>query len=208
MNWQTIATLLPAAMLLAACSRGPDPALAIHDTKYEGVGDPPHECVFDTQTGLTWQVKSDAPGLNGWRNTYTWFDPAEKVGELDHRGIEDGGDCEGSACDTWHLVEAVNKAGHCGYSDWRMPLRDELFSISDLRKLDNPPTANMTYFPLMQPAEYWSSNDYKYQWNTAWTWNFQFGHDRVDWKASPKHVRLVRGSGENLPKVKETPMDQ
>jgi len=34
-------------------------------------------------------------------------------------------------------------------------------------------------------------------------WNFQFGHDRVDWKKAPKFVRLVRGSGQNLPEVKD-----
>jgi len=195
------------ALVITACSRGPDPALRAHDTKYSGIGDPPYNCVLDGQTGLIWEVKSDAPGLHDWRNTYTWFDPDESNQELDYRGTEDGGQCAGSACDIWHYVEFVNKAGHCGHFDWRVPFRDELFSISDLRRLESPPTTNMNYFPHMQAAEYWSVNDYSFQWNAAWVWSFQFGHDRVDWKASPKYVRLVRGEAVELPKVKDSPMD-
>ncbi len=202
----TLAALL-LALVTTGCSRGPDPALRVHDTKYSGIGDAPYDCVLDGQTGLIWEVKSDSPGLHDWHNTYTWFDPDEAHQELDYRGTEDGGQCAASACDIWHYVETVNKAGHCGYFDWRVPLRDELYSISDLRRLSNPPTANMDYFPFTQAAEYWSVNDYSFQWDAAWAWSFQFGHDRVDWKASPKYVRLVRGNAAELPKVKDSPMD-
>ena len=193
---------------IAACSREPNPAPNIHDTKYSGIGDPPHECVLDGQTGLYWEVKSATPGLHDWHNTYTWFDPDETNKELDYRGVEDGGQCTGSACDTWNYVRAVNDAGLCDYFDWRMPSRNELFSVSDLRRADDPPTMNMQYFPYAQPDEYWSANDYSFQYNAAWVWNFRFGHDRVDWKDSPKFVRLVRGTASELPKVKESPMDQ
>ena len=127
----------------------------------------------------------------------------EAHGELDYRGTENGGECAGSNCDTWHYVLAVNEAGYCGYQDWRLPAKDELFSISDLRKAANPPTQDTTVFVWSQPAEYWSANDYSFQWDAAWAWNFEFGHDRVDWKKTPKFVRLVRGSAESLPEVKE-----
>jgi len=188
---------------VAACSRGPDPALLAHDTKYSGVGDAPHQCVKDGQTGLFWEVKSNDSGLHDWRNTYTWFDPDGTNDELDYRGTEDGGECTGSPCDTAQYVQAVNKVGHCGYFDWRVPGKDELFSVSDLRRHENPPTMNIEYFPLAQADEYWSANDYSFQHNAAWAWNFAFGHDRVDWKASPKFVRLVRGEPLNLTPTKE-----
>ena len=207
MRISIISTLL--LMLgIAACSRAPGPPPNIHDTKYSGIGDPPYECVLDGQTGLYWEAKNDAPGLHDWRNTYTWFDPDETNNELDYRGIEDGGQCADSACDTWHYVQAFNEAGFCGYFDWRMPSKNELFSVSDLRRADDPPTMNVEYFLYARPDEYWSANDYSFQYNAAWVWNFQFGHDRVDWKASPNFVRLVRGTASELPKVKETPMDQ
>jgi len=160
-------------------------------------------CVEDLRTGLTWEVKSDAPGLHDWRNTYSWYDPGETHGELDYRGVADGGRCAASRCDTSNFVEAVNAAGHCGFSDWRMPSRDELMSISDPGKGRSPPTANLDYFPFTQPEEYWTGNDYGTQYQSAWAWNFFYGHDRVDWKRAPKFVRLVRGAGRNLDRVKE-----
>jgi len=160
-------------------------------------------CIQDARTDLLWQGKTDVPGLHNYRNTYTWYDPNEAQGELDYRGTEDGGECSGSACDTWHYVQAVNEAGYCGYDDWRMPAKDELFSISELSRASDPPTIDTQYFVHSQIAEYWSGNDYSFQWDAAWAWNFRFGHDRVDWKRAPKYVRLVRGSGENLPEVKE-----
>jgi len=187
----------------AACGRVPDPELLAHDTKYSGIGDPPHQCVLDGQTGLYWEAKTSVPGLHDWRNTYTWFDPDGTTGELDYRGSEDGGKCVGSPCDTAQYVQAVNKTGRCGYSDWRIPTRDELFSTSDLRRHENPPTINVDFFPFAQAGEYWSSNDYSFRHDAAWAWNYAFGHDRVDWKASPKFVRLVRGESSKLTPVKE-----
>ncbi len=188
-------------LLLAACGDAERQGPSVHATKYRVAE--PGACVQDTATGLTWELKSETAGLHDWRNTYSWFNPEEAHNELDYRGTPDGGECSGSACDTWAFVEAVNAAGHCGHSDWRMPSRDELMSISDLARADNPPTANLEYFPHMQPAEYWTGFDYGTQYQSAWAWNFFYGHDRVDWKKSPKFVRLVRGTAEDLEKVKE-----
>lgn len=186
-------------LLLASCGGGTADRYAIHDSKYSLAGD----CVHDSVTGLTWEVKLDRPGLRDWRNTYTWFDPAEAHEEIDYRGTADGGDCAGSACDSWDFQRAVNETGLCGYSDWRVPMRDELYSISDLRKAGSPPTINTRYFPHTQASEYWSSNDYSFQPDSAWAWNFEYGHDRVDWKESAKHLRLVRGEASQLEQVKE-----
>jgi len=195
--------LVAIPFLLSACEQESGPGPEIHDIKYlaigtDGqavVGDPgDNDCVLDQFIGLVWEVKSDQPGLRDWRNTYSWYDPDESYkGKLDYRGTRNGGKCEGSDCDTAGYVKAVNEIGYCGHSDWRMPTRDELGSISDPRKADNPPTINLNYFPHTQPEEYWSANDYQSQYNAAWRWNFKFGHDRVDWKASPGRVRLVRG---------------
>jgi len=196
-------TLSLAFLALGACSQDADDAQFTHDNKYSAVSVDNDACVFDNQTGLLWQVKTDVAGLHDLRNTYSWYNPNEANGELDYRGVENGGQCAGSACDTWHYVAAVNQAGYCGYQDWRMPGKDEMFSISDLRRADNPPTINTAFFVHAQPAEYWSVNDYSFQWDTAWAWNFEYGHDRVDWKKTPKYVRLVRGSASRLPEVKE-----
>jgi hypothetical protein len=204
--------LLPAlAFFLAACDDDSGPGLEIHDTKYtaidahgEALATLPAPCVFDQYTGLTWEVKTAEPGLRAWHNTYSWYDPGETHdGELDYRGTPGAGQCQNSDCDTHAYVEAVNSTGHCGFTDWRVPLRGELASISDPRGAESLPTVNPRYFPHMQSAEYWSANDFAFQWNAAWVWNFQHGHDRVEWKATPRHVRLVRGEAMHLARVKD-----
>jgi len=202
------------ALPLLGCSKDSGPGLEIHDTKYVAVGADGQPtsidagsfpCTLDQYTGLMWEVKSDEPGLHDWRNTYSWYHPEEsnKPDGLDYRGTPNGGECADSDCDTWIYVQAVNKAGYCGHNDWRLPLRDELATISDLRKVDTPPTTNMLYFPNMQAGEYWSGNDYHFQYDSAWAWNFGYGHDRVDWKKSPKPVRLVRGEALHLTRIKD-----
>ena len=172
-------------------------------SKYSTVETNGDRCVHDNVTGLTWEQKTNDDGLHRHDSTYTWFDPDEAVGELDYRGVENGGNCLGSQCDTWHFVAAVNAAGYCGYDDWRMPIKDELLSISDITQVDTPPTVNRTFFPRTHPAEYWSGNDYSFQYDAAWAWNFALGHDRVDWKRTPKYVRVVRGTASHLEPVKE-----
>lgn len=189
--------------LLTACGQDESGDADPTKSRYSRVSVANETCILDNSTGLLWAGKTDVAGLHDYRNTYTWYDPGEAHGELDYRGTENGGECTGSTCDTWHYVRAVNEAGYCAHSDWRLPAKDELFSISDLRLAATPPTTDTEYFPFTQIAEYWSANDYSFQWDAAWAWNFQFGHDRVDWKKTPKYVRLVRGSGDNLPEVKE-----
>ena len=189
--------------LLTACGQDESGDATPTKSRFSLVSVADETCILDSSTGLLWAGKTDVAGLHDYRNTYTWYDPDEANGELDYRGTEDGGECTGSSCDTWHYARAVNEAGYCGHTDWRLPGKDELFSISDLRLAATPPTIDTEYFSFSQIAEYWSANDYSFQWDASWAWNFQFGHDRVDWKRTAKYVRLVRGSGDNLPEVKE-----
>lgn len=197
---------------LAGCDSRSGPGPEIHDSKYVALGPDgqqlpagePGPCVLDQFTGLVWEVKTTEPGLHFAQHTYSWFNPAEDAsGDLDYRGMANGGDCEGSACDTHAFVTAVNAAGHCGFHDWRMPTRDELGSISDPRKSSTPPTINTQYFPHTQSGEYWSANDYQFHWDTAWLWSFGNGMDRVEWKSSPRYARLVRGEAVYLERVED-----
>jgi len=114
-----------------------------------------------------------------------------------------GGTCSGSDCDTYAVAQAAKTEALCGANDWRIPSRDELGSISDPRKTQDPPSINTLFFPNTQPGEYWSFNDYQFHWNTAWLWNFENGLDRVEWKASPRFVRLVSGTAEYLERVED-----
>jgi len=212
-NYPILLSTAAALFLLSACDKETGPGPEVHDTKYVAIGpdgqpvdgDPgENDCVLDQYIGLTWEVKSDQPGLRDWRNTYTWYSPDESwENELDYRGLPDGGECAGSDCDTTAYVKAVNELGYCGHNDWRLPSRDELGSISDPRKVDNKPTINMEIFPHTRLGEYWSGNDYSFQYDSAWRWSFKFGHDRVDWKKSPGYLRLVRGEATLLVRIKD-----
>ena len=202
-----------AGIVLVSCNGEPAVGPEIHDTKYRAVDangetlgpeTAPGDCALDQFTSLTWEVKTSQPGLRFAENTYSWYDPSEAHGgELDYRGEADMGACTGSVCDTSAYVEAVNAVALCGYTDWRMPTRDELGSISDPRKNQAPPSINTRFFPNTMPGEYWSGNDYQFQWNAAWVWSFHNGLDRVEWKASPRYVRLVRGEPRQVSRVKD-----
>ena len=150
-------------------------------------------CVHDNLSGLDWEVKTTTPGLHNMENTYSWYAPSEPHNELDYRGLANGGQCQGSACDIFEFVQAVNKEVFCGFSDWRLPSKEEFFSISDLSLITTPPTLDIKSFPNTKTAEYWTGFDYSFQYNAAWAWNFKYGHDRVDWKKNAKFVRLLRG---------------
>ena len=208
----TLEALLP-TLALVSCGGETGPGPEIHDTKYRAVdasglvlnpAEAPGACVQDEFTGLIWEVKEDSGGLRDAQHTYSWFDPEEShAGELDYRGLPDGGDCRGSACDTAAYVAAVNAVALCGYTDWRMPTRDELGSISDPRRTAAPPTINTRHFPHTQAGEYWSGNDYQFQYDAAWVWNYQNGMDRVEWKRSPRYVRLVRGESRRVVRIRD-----
>ena len=198
----TFVTIL-SCLFAAACSETRNESTPTLEERLHSVTVGDNTCVFDDTTELLWQTKTRDTGLHHSSNTYSWFDPNEANGELDYRGLEDGGKCTGSKCDTWHYVKAVNREGLCGYVDWRVPEKNEFYSISDIRRLKMPPTTDTNFFPLTESAEYWTGNDYSFQYDAAWAWNFALGHDRVDWKKEAKFVRLVRGTPGELEKVKE-----
>jgi hypothetical protein len=213
MKLKLIQALIWAVVIsLTGCEKPTGPGPEIHDTKYIAIaadgeimttGATSPVCVLDQFTGLLWELKTDTEGLHDWRNTYSWYNPEESNEQLDYRGTPGMGECTGSACDTWDFVRAVNRAGLCGHSDWRVPIRDEIASLSDPRKLESPPTINMKYFPHTQLAGYWTHNDYAFQWDAAWLWSFRYGHDRVEWKETPNFVRLVHGDAMHLKRVED-----
>ncbi|SYZ81279.1 putative lipoprotein [Vibrio paracholerae] len=100
----------------------------------------------DNVTGLIWEVKQPvgSGGLRDASHTYTWYNPDNSSNGGD-AGTQNGGTCQGSACDTQAFVNAVNSQGLCGASDWRLPSVNELFSIVHNGRIE--PAIDQAYFP-------------------------------------------------------------
>lgn len=150
-------------------------------------------CVRDNVTGLIWEVKqpNGSGGLRDANHTYSWYNPDNSTNG-GSAGTQNGGTCQGSACDTQAFVNAVNSQGLCGVSDWRMPSVNELLSIVHNGRFQ--PAIDQAYFPhTPQYGAYWSSSPNASYSNYAWS--VYFGNGYVDYgshKNLNSHVRLVR----------------
>ncbi|ABM23526.1 MULTISPECIES: DUF1566 domain-containing protein [Shewanella] len=79
-----------------------------------------------------------------------------------------------------------------GYSDWRLPNKNELASIIEYRC--HHPAINSQIFPNTSPSGYWSSShSSNYGNHTSWIVEFNSGSVYLDVRFHYYHVRLVRG---------------
>ncbi len=77
------------------------------------------------------------------------------------------------------------------YSDWRLPKRVELLSITDKTKYD---PAIISGFKHVASGDYWSSSPYASDTSNAWCVNFKDGNDFWYGKSLAYLVRCVRDS--------------
>jgi hypothetical protein len=112
-------------------------------------------CVKDKTTGLIWEVKNGINLLDNKNNTYTWYDPDSTDGNT---GVQNGGNCTGSLCDTNSYVDAINQLASpfCGSRNWRLPSADELIAMHPdfIRK-----NQNFNRFVYMLDDGYWKFMD-------------------------------------------------
>lgn len=167
--------------------------VAADGSVYTGSGnyaEDPWDCVYDKNTGLHWEVKTNKAGLRFAENTYTWYDPNMRKNFI---GVPNGGSCSGSDCDITAFVNEFNKEGLCGLKDWHLPENIEMGSIVFISKNREIDPVFRNFFPNTQSADYWTASTYAFQGGSAWTWDFKLGFDHVDWQKTPKYVRLVSG---------------
>jgi hypothetical protein len=135
--------------------------------------------IFDAQTNLTWEKKDQAGGLHDVANTYNW---CEATGNST-------GVCDGNAT-SW--ISQVNADVFAGFSNWRVPTKDELLGIADTSVVgcnSGTPCIDPIFGPT-QAAVYWSSTVVGPA--GAWVVRFNSGDAGNTFKDDGFHVRSVR----------------
>lgn len=104
----------------------------------------------------------------------------------------DGSACVGTpAMVDWQeallLAEGLSEAG---YSDWRMPNKNELASLIETSCVE--PAANVSIFPGFHPASHWTSSPSNEFGSNAWAISFDVGYINYVFKTSHAYVRMVR----------------
>ncbi len=147
-------------------------------------------CVRDNHTGLTWEVKS-TEGLRNRAHSYSWYNPDDSTNGGDP-GVVNGGNCTDSACDTWGYVQAVNSHALCGLSDWRLPTREELLSVSHFGMQER--AVDWDYFPdIGGRRSYWTSSVHVVHDSSAWILNPWGLYERSGFSHN-QALRLVSGA--------------
>ncbi|MDC0197759.1 DUF1566 domain-containing protein [Candidatus Thioglobus sp.] len=146
-------------------------------------------CVVDNNNSLIWEVKSDKKGVQYALNTYTWFDG--------NSGRDNGTftkNCYwGKNCNTLSFIKDVNKSQLCGFSDWRLPSRDELNSIVDYYG-EGDLLIDTDFFPNTQMDSYWTAISVNSNPSMAFEVPFFYGGSMARDKTIDTFVRLVRSA--------------
>ena len=157
------------------------------------------ECVKDNTTGFIWEGKPVDGGLRDAGKTYTNVDnPDSKqkwdgISSLNNAVFVNPAPSEISAStNSIGYVNDVNATSLCGFTDWRLPTKDELVGILET---SGNPKIDTKWFPNTQDW-YWSSSPYVVYPSTAWAVHFD-GDGYATYHGRSYHnggVRLVRGS--------------
>jgi len=149
-------------------------------------------CVRDNHTGLIWETKVDEPShLRHREHSYSWYNPDPDTNGGD-TGMQDGGSCTDSDCDTLGFVQAVNAQGLCGDRQWRMPTRMELHSLTHQGQVF--PAIDTDYFPEAMSWEHWSASSHAVSPDIAWGVDFFEGLGGYSLqKGFTLKIRLVSG---------------
>ncbi len=151
-----------------SCNKMRDGGHPIADNVTEEEG---FSMVFDNNTGLIWETKSNDPvALNSIHKRYTY----------------------GQALD---YIEILNENMYGGFSDWRMPNREELRSIVSYGKYS--PSLADTFDDMCACEFYWSCDPYGANPDLVWGIYFAIGCGICYPKENRYAVRAVRG-GYNL----------
>lgn len=149
-------------------------------------------CVKDNITGLIWEVKTADGGLRDRTRTYTNYDSTTSL-QLGGTSTPTQAQIN-AASNSVGFKNAVNIAGLCGATDWRLPTADELQSIVDYGVPYPGPTIDAAWFPNTVGNSFWSSSPYVDVASFAWFVSFDYGvvYNFGPGRSGALPVRLVR----------------
>ena len=149
------------------------------------------ECVKDNITGLIWEGKT-ASGSRLGSITYTNYDDENSkqkwVGGITYANPTQT-EIDAST-NSMGYKNSVNASALCGYTNWRLPTKEELQGIV---ASSGSPKIDTAWFPNTQANFYWSSSPYVG--DSGFGWLVRFGDGSVFDSGSrhySNHVRLVR----------------
>jgi len=177
--------------------------------------------ISDLKTGLMWEKKvardnsADAANLHDADNLYRWkgicsITLSDCQTDADCSATEtcDAADGQGTNFTAFQWVQQLNNAAFAGYSDWRVPARNEIESILDLAQTTPPlvgpafegASCGSSCTDLTAPAcsctasmfDTWSSEASAAQPAQAWHVDFYGGYVATNLKTALGSVRAVR----------------
>ena len=176
-------------------------SLLVFSTKYSEVANTSGgtyaktECVKDNITGLVWEGKT-ASGTRAGSDTYTNYDDENSAQKLNssQSGYENPTQAEiDASSNSMGYKNAVNASALCGYTDWRLPTKNELLGIVDANQAADP-KIDSTWFPNTQSLFYLTKSPFVGTASSAWGVSFLTGNTTDYGRGGVGNVRLVRAS--------------
>jgi Protein of unknown function (DUF1566) len=148
------------------------------------------DCVKDKASGLIWEGGAIG-GLRDVGRTFSNFDDATKAQKYDGSQWIMPTQAEVDApSNSIGYKNAVNATALCGFTDWRLPVPEELEALLDFGAIFPAPAIDYSWFRDARSGYYWASVP---DVQDGWLVSFNNIASQRNSRWGTHHVRLVRG---------------